>query len=298
MARSSVAMLPPRPSRLRPRGAVLVAILAVGVWAFVTLDLTWAQIVPDAHSFRQMGKFLSYAFRPALTRPIEDRIDGAEPLLVQALQSAKLTVIFAVSAMSLALVIGIVLGFLASTAWWSGDPAGARTFGGRAARRVVAPAVYATTRVVIAGMRSVHELIWAVLFLAALGLNDLSAVIAIAIPFGGTLAKVFSEMLDEAPRNASLALRSTGARPLQVFVFGLLPRALPDMSAYALYRLECALRSSAILGFFGWETLGYYIKLEWSGADYGEVWTHLYTLLALVLLVEWWSSGLRRRFVA
>jgi phosphonate transport system permease protein len=297
MARSAVA-LPPAPSRLRPRGAVLLAILAMGAWAFVTLDLTWTQIVPDATDFRQMGRFLSYAFRPSLTRPVEDRIAGAEPLLLQALDAAKLTLVFAVSAMSLSVVIGVVLGFLASTAWWSGDPAGARTTVGRWAQRVIAPAVYSTTRVVIAGMRSVHELIWAVLFLAALGLNDLSAVIAIAIPFGGTLAKVFSEMLDEAPRNAAVALRATGARPAHVFVFGLLPRALPDMSAYALYRLECALRSSAILGFFGWETLGYYIKLEWGSADYGEVWTYLYTLLALVLLVEWWSSGLRRRFVA
>ena len=126
----------------------------------------------------------------------------------------------------------------------------------------------------------------------------MSAVIAIAIPYAGTLAKVFSEMIDEAPREASHALRAAGAGPVQVFLFGLLPRALPDMAAYALYRLECALRSSAILGFFGWPTLGYFIKQEWEAADYGEVWTYLYVLLGLVLLVEWWSGGLRRRFVA
>jgi phosphonate transport system permease protein len=294
----SAAALPPRPSPLRPRGAVLLAILAMGVWAFVTLDLTWSQIVPGPDDFRQMGHFLSFAFRPAFSRPAEDVVAGAPPLLLQALRSAQLTLVFAVTAMSVSVAVGIVLGFLASNAWWAGDPAGARTALGRWARRVVAPAIWSTTRVVIAGMRSVHELIWAVLFLAAMGLNDLSAVIAIAIPFGGTLAKVFSEMLDEAPRNASVALRAAGARPGQVFVFGLLPRALPDMSAYALYRLECALRSSAILGFFGWETLGYFVKLEWESADYAEVWTYLYTLLALVLLVEWWSSGLRRRFVS
>ena len=142
------------------------------------------------------------------------------------------------------------------------------------------------------------ELLWALLFLCAFGLSNANAVLAIAIPYGGTLAKIFSEMIDEAPRDAAEALRATGASPGQVFAFGLLPRALPDMAAYAFYRFECALRSSAILGFFGWETLGYFVKLEWESADYAEVWTYLYTLLALVLLVEWWSSGLRRRFVS
>ena len=298
MARSAEAALPSRPFALQPRGGVLLGILALGIWAFATLDLTWRQIVPGLDDFRQIGRFLSYAFRPALVTPAEDAVTGAPPLLVEALDAARLTAIFAISAMSVSLVVGVVLGFLGSTAWWAGDPAGARSPLVRWLRRTVAPAVYGTTRVVITLMRSVHELIWAVLFLAALGLNNLSAVIAIAIPYGGTLAKIFSEMIDESPRDASEALRAAGAGPVQVFVFGLLPRALPDMAAYALYRLECALRSSAILGFFGWPTLGYHVKQQWEVADYAEVWTFLYALLALVLVVEWWSGGLRRRFVA
>jgi len=54
--------------------------------------------------------------------------------------------------------------------------------------------------VVIAAMRSVHELLWAMLFLAAMGLSPATAVVAIAIPYGGTLAKIFSEMVDESPQ--------------------------------------------------------------------------------------------------
>jgi phosphonate transport system permease protein len=292
------AAIPRRPSPLQARGATLLAILGLGVWSFVALDLTWDQIFPDADNFRQIGEFFSYAFRPALAFAPGEVPEGSPSLLSQALRGAQLTVIFAVTALSVSIVIGCVLGFFGSTAWWSGDPAGARTSYGRYAKRVVAPTIYGITRVVITLMRSVHELIWAVLFLAALGFNDLSAVIAIAIPYGGTLAKIFSEMIDEAPRDASNALRGSGASGTQVFCFGLLPRALPDMSAYALYRLECALRSSAILGFFGWETLGYFIKQEWENADYDQVWTYLYTLLILVILVEWWSGQLRRRFVA
>jgi len=297
MARSA-AVLPRRPFPLQPRGAVVLGILALGIWSVAALHLTWRQVIPDADDFRQIGIFFSYALRPALAYEPGEVPDGTTPLLLQAVQAARLTLVFAISALSVSVVVGIVLGFLGSTAWWAGDPAGARSPLVRWMRRTVAPAIYAVTRVVIVLMRSVHELIWAVLFLAALGLNDLSAVIAIAIPYGGTLAKVFSEMIDEAPRDASHALRASGASPVQVFVFGLLPRALPDMAAYTLYRFECALRSSAILGFFGWETLGYFVKQEWEVADYDEVWTYLYTLIVLVLLVEWWSSGLRRRFAA
>jgi phosphonate transport system permease protein len=152
--------------------------------------------------------------------------------------------------------------------------------------------------VLIALMRSVHELLWAILFLAAFGLNTASAVLAIAIPYAGTLAKVFSEMLDEAPRGSAFALRSAGAGPTQVFLAGTLPRALPDMAAYAFYRFECAVRSSAVLGFFGYETLGYYLSASFENLHFREVWTYLYALSAMVLLLEGWSALLRRRFVA
>ena len=78
---------------------------------------------------------------------------------------------------------------------------------------------------------------------------------------------------------------------------GLLPRASADMAAYAFYRFECAIRSSAILGFFGYETLGYYMRASFQNLHYREVWTYLYAMLALVLVLEAWSAAMRRRFV-
>ncbi len=105
-------------------------------------------------------------------------------------------------------------------------------------------------------------------------------------------------MIDEAPRDVAYAYRGSGASATQVYLFGLLPRALPDMIAYSFYRFECALRSSTILGFFGYPTLGFYIAASFENLHYGEVWTYLYTLLVLVILVDWWSGALRKRFVA
>lgn len=153
-------------------------------------------------------------------------------------------------------------------------------------------------RLFIAGMRSVHELLWAVVLLAAFGDHDFLAVLAIAIPFAGTLAKVFSEMLDEAPTDSSEALAEAGLAPALCFALGRLPRALPDMTAYTFYRFECAVRSSAVMGFFGFPTIGYYLKLSYENLHYREVWTWLYALIVLVLVFEAWSAKLRRKWVA
>jgi phosphonate transport system permease protein len=271
------------------RRLVLALIAAAGVASAWYLDLGPTGLWPGEGGFSVMGKFFARAFSPALYA--EGGTDTFLPW--QALEAARLTVVFAAAGMSLSLVLGLGLGLLASSAWWAGDPA--RRAG--PLRRAVAPAVYSAARVLIALMRSVHELLWALLFLCAFGLSNANAVLAIAIPYGGTLAKIFSEMIDEAPRDAAEALRATGASPVQVFAFGLLPRALPDMAAYSFYRFECALRSSAILGFFGLPTLGYYIKLSFDNLYYGEVWTYLYALFLLVVVVDWWSGALRRRVV-
>ena len=67
------------------------------------------------------------------------------------------------------------------------------------------------------------------------------------------------------------------------------------MVAYGFYRFECALRSSAILGFFGFSTLGLYIRQSFNSTNYGEVWTFLYAMIALVLAFEYWSGAVRRR---
>jgi ABC-type phosphate/phosphonate transport system permease subunit len=144
----------------------------------------------------------------------------------------------------------------------------------------------------------VHELLWALLILAALGLTPLSAVLAIGIPQGAYLGKVFAELLDRAPTESAAALRDAGASNWRVFFFGLLPRALPDLGGYALYRFECALRASVVLGFFGWQTLGYHLRLEWNVANHAAVWTWLWSLVLLVVVVEVWSRSLRRRFIA
>lgn len=278
------------------RGSVLAAIAVAGLWAGLVLDLTPRDLIPSEGGLSLARELFSRALSPAWTYEARDLPPGIQPLPLKALEAARVTVTFAAAAMSLSMVLGLLLGFAASTATWSENPLGGDGALNRL-RRSARPLIYGGARVVIALLRSVHELLWAVLLLAAFGLSQLSAIIAIAIPYSGTLAKVFSEMLDEAPRDSARALRAAGASSSQVFFFGLLPRALPEMSAYALYRFECALRSSAVLGFFGYPTLGYYIAASFENLHYGEIWTYLYTLFALIAVADWWSGAMRKRLV-
>jgi phosphonate transport system permease protein len=273
---------------------VFVALLGAGLWAALALGLFAA---PAGGGGDVAARFFSRALSPALTSEAPPP-HGGRSLVPSVLEGLRETVIFAASALGLAVLLGTVLGFLGSTAWWTGDPAGGRSRGIRALRATFAGAVHAGVRVLIAALRSVHELIWAVILLAALGYSDVTAVLALALPYAGTVAKIVAELIDEAPRGAAMALRAAGAGGGQVFAFGLLPGALPDLVSYLFYQFECAIRSSAVLGFFGFPTLGAFIAASFENLHYGEVWTYLYALVALVLAVEIWSGAIRRRLVS
>lgn len=262
--------------------AILLGLILAGVWAAWHLRLDPRQLVPSGGGWELAGEFFAGALHPAWRFEGDFQGTGPAPLLWQALRAAGTTVIFAATSLSLALVGGLLLGFLGSV----------RLMRGRVLRTVAVSA-----RLLSNLLRSVHELIWAVLLLAALGHGHLVAVVAIGLPYAGTLAKIFAELLDEAPAAAADALALSGATRAQTFVLGIFPRALPDLTAYTFYRFECALRSSAVLGFFGFPTLGYYLAASFENLYYGEVWTYLYVLLALVLVVDWWSGRLRRELV-
>lgn len=268
---------------------VLTGLALAGLAGAWILRLDPRALWPGQGGLGLIGEFLSASVHPAFhfEGPLSDAHRFGVP--GQALEAVGMTVVFAAAAISLAVVAGFGLGLLGSSVWW--DVPGA------VGRRRFGPVVTSTVRTLTVLMRSIHELIWAVLFLAALGTGHLVAVVAIAIPYAGTLAKIFSELIDEAPRDAHAALDGAGATTWQAVLFGVVPRALPDMAGYVFYRFECALRSSAVLGFFGFPTLGYYLSASFENLYYHEVWTYLYALFVLVLAVDAWSGRLRRELV-
>ena len=274
----------PEAGRGIPGGSLTAAVLvttglaAAAALSWLLLRLDVGDLRPGRGGWQLVGEFFGAALRPAL-RFEGDFQGGPAAVFVQGVRAAGLTVTLAAAALSLSLVGGAVLGYLGSSLRWTGA-------GGRA--------LVATVRLMLAVMRSVHELVWAVLLLAAVGMGPLVAVVAIAIPYTGVLARIFAEMVDETPPDAAAALAGAGASSLQAFAFGVLPRALPDMLSYSFYRFECALRSSAVLGFFGFPTLGYHIAASFENLHYREVWSYLYLLFALIVAVDWWSGRLRR----
>ncbi|MFT6832592.1 MAG: phosphonate transport system permease protein [Planctomycetota bacterium] len=277
------------PARRFPLGAragTLALIAMVGVIAARYLGLDLAGLWPREAGMAMASDLMGAALSPAFAYET-DVPPGTPAFGWKILGALARTVLFAAGAMSMALPIGLALGILASDRFWE---LRRRSGGSRAVRSIQAP-----IRVLIALMRSLHELLWAVLFLAALGLNSAAAVISIAIPFAGTLAKVGSEMIDETPVKAPHALQDAGAGRLTALLVGVLPAAMPDLLSYSFYRFECAIRSAAVLGFFGYPTIGLYVAQSFENYQLHEVWTYLYALIALVVAVEAWSRGVRRR---
>jgi phosphonate transport system permease protein len=296
MARSGTE-LSHKPFPIGTRGWVLLTAIAFGLWAWFYLGLAPSQLVPrDA---APLTRFLGAALHPAIDSQDPSLGDAGRYLVLgNTLEGLGRTILFAAASLLLSVLAGFVLGFLATSTWWRGDAVTSSRTWGRFLRRGFGPIVNACAKLLATLLRSVHELFWALIFLAAFGSGPLTGVLALALPFSGILGKIYAEMLEESPAGPSQGLRDLGASRLQVFFFGRLPTAFPDMMAYTLYRFECALRSSAVLGFFGYPTIGYFMKLSFENLYYGEVWTYLYGLFLLVLLVDAWSGSLRRRLVA
>src|SRR5205823_13222713 len=116
-----------------------------------------------------------------------------------------------------------------------------------AARR----AAWALSRGLLNLMRSIPEVVWALLFVHAIGIGPAAGILAIGIAYGGIVGKVFAEIFESLHSGPVEALAGSGAPPSRAFAFATLPAALPLMGSYTLYRFDCALRSSAILGLVG-----------------------------------------------
>ena len=274
---------------LRTRLAITLALFALAFGAAWVLGLRPHGLMPKAAGLEIARDLFAAALRPAFDYEADLVVEGTPPFFLKVLGGALRTVLFAVGAMSLAVPLAIPLSFLASDSFWTrGDPT-------RGEVPRLARAIQWSARIFVALLRSVHELLWAILFLTAIGLSPASAAVAIALPFAGVLAKIGSEMLDEADRGAWRALWMAGVPRGRALLFGLLPNAAPDLVSYVFYRFECALRSAAVLGFFGYPTLGLYVSQSFENLHMREVWTYLYAMIALVLAAEAWGAAIRAR---
>jgi phosphonate transport system permease protein len=135
--------------------------------------------------------------------------------------------------------------------------------------------------------RAVHELFWALIFLQVFGLSPLTGVLAIVIPYAGICAKVYAETLEEAPP-AALKVLPSGVSTVSTFFYVRLPDAWVHIKNYTFYRFECGLRSSAVLGFVGLPTLGYYLETAFSEGNYSEAAALLIIFYVIIATLRVW----------
>ncbi len=148
---------------------------------------------------------------------------------------------------------------------------------------------YTPVRLFCAFIRAIHELFWAFLLMPLLGLNSFCGILAIAIPYAGIFAKVYAEIAQESDSGSAESL-SPGTPRLSGFLYSTLPIIYQDIKNYTSYRFECALRSSAILGFIGLPTLGYYLETYFNEAMYGEAAALLYLFYLLIISLKYWAK--------
>jgi phosphonate transport system permease protein len=144
-------------------------------------------------------------------------------------------------------------------------------------------------RMFCAVIRSVHELFWALIFLQMFGLSPVTGVLAIAIPYAGIIAKVYAEILEEADP-APLKALPPGTGRASAFLFVRLPDAWAHFKSYSMYRLECGLRSSAVLGFIGLPTLGFHLETAFREGQYSEVSALLILFYIVIASMRVWMK--------
>ena len=252
-----------------------VAILVV-LWPMLVLTEFKPWVLWDEESLKPTLRFLG-SFVPPKTDP---------EFLTMVLRETWRTVAMATAGITLALLAAIPLALLAVRTL---------SISGLAGRMNLLPLlVRQAVRWLLVVLRSVPELIWALVFVRVVGLGPTAGVFAIALTYAGMLGKVYAEILESCDAQATQSLLRNGSGRLQAFSYGLLPQSAAELTSYTVYRWECAIRSSAVLGFVGAGGLGQQMDSSMKMFNGSEVATMLLVFMALVWMADRASALLRK----
>jgi phosphonate ABC transporter permease subunit PhnE len=199
-------------------------------------------------------------------------------VLPAALKGAAVTVEIALLGTAAAALLALPLGFLS-------------------ARNVAPPPLFYPARTALNLFRSVDTLVYALIFVAAVGLGPFPGVLAVVAYTTTSLAKLYSEAIEGIEPGPVDAITATGATRLQVLRFGVLPQVLPLFLSYILYRLETNIRAATVLGFVGAGGIGFYLQTYLRMIDYSAASTALLVTIVMVMVVDTVSSKVRARLV-
>ena len=263
------------PQALPRATALLVAVVVLWPMLVLAEFKPWALFEPG--NLRVMGDFLA-GFLPPVTSP---------EFLGLLLKATLQTLAMATAGIALALLLALPLAFVMTEALSI-----SRIGPGRG--RGVGRTVRGAARMLLLLLRAIPEVVWALVLVRALGLGPGAGVLAIAITYGGMLGKVYAEILESSDTRPARALLEAGSGRVVALLYGLLPSAAQELASYTVYRWECAVRASVVMGFVGAGGLGQLMDQSMKMLNGGEASTILLTFLLLVLLADFLSAALRR----
>src|SRR5262245_7045484 len=258
--------------------------------AFTLLAVSWR--FADVHP--------NVLFRPTTLAALWNFVVGLFPpdlspdFLRTVLSAVLQTMATALIGTLLSIALALPLGVLATGTLWNRGVLVSAELGGLAQK--TGSILSRLARGLLGFMRAVPDLVWALLFVAAVGLGPLAGTLALTVAYSGVLGRVYADVFEHVDPQPLEALQSTGATRLQIFLRGMWPQALPHLVAYSLYSFECCVRAAAVLGFVGAGGVGYEIGASMKLFEYGQVLTLLLVLIALLTATDATSRLLRRHF--
>jgi phosphonate transport system permease protein len=261
----------------RTRLTIAVVCLAI-LWPALVFSEFKPWILFDLQSLAASGRFLSDFLTPA----------HSLEFLQMVLRETWQTVAIATAGLTLAL-----LGAIPATLVVTEKLSISRLGTGR--MRLPARLLRQAVRWLLVLLRSVPELVWALLFVRVVGLGPTAGVLAIALTYCGMLGKVYAEILESADADATDVLLANGSARLPALLYGALPESASELVSYTVYRWECAIRGSAVMGFVGAGGLGQRMDESMKMMAGGEVSTMLIMFVLLVAGADQVSKLLRRR---
>jgi phosphonate transport system permease protein len=152
-------------------------------------------------------------------------------------------------------------------------------------------------RLVLDACRAINEMVFALIFVVAVGLGPFAGVLALWVHTTGILGKLFSEAVESIDPQPVEGIRATGASPLHEVLYGVLPQVMPLWLSYTLYRFESNVRSAAVVGMVGAGGIGMVLWDVMRGFQYAQTAAVLLMLVASVSLIDLLSSQLRKRLI-
>ena len=261
-------------------GAILLGLLA---WSYYGTEANLRELI-GSEGRSQMWAFVSGLWPP----------ETSLKFLREASWAAVQTLAVSIMGTVLSVLIALALTCFASdNLMYRGvlfEREGARIRGGW-----IRYAVYWTARTALAVLRSVPEIVLAIIFIFAVGLGPFAGVLALGVHNGGVLGKLYAEVIENVDPQPVEALQTTGASRASIFLYGVLPQAFPQLIAYTLYRWEVNIRAATILGIIGAGGIGLKLHIAISLFLQNQLLVLIAVIFLLVTAVDYLSFYLRRR---